>query len=264
MSILASGLIWTEGGSAEATIGRTRVLASAKLSPERLPRFHSIPATLHMGFRSLPVEGVTPELTRIELKVHRQVTLQARGLPSCSFAELQADRASACAKSLVGHGSVTSVVTLPGGGSVVVNGRLRAFYALSEGRTRILAQVTAQEPVHLSYVIPFTIRRADGVSFGTDIFVPPERMRSIVHGRISMFRMSLHRLFRREGRRESFVSARCYTPRGFSRRTFSLLEVRLGLDPLSVPGSPCLSSLCALAGEATFKASSSSTCTVAQ
>jgi hypothetical protein len=130
---------------------------------------------------------------------------------------------------------------------VKVTGRLLAFYALGGGRPRILAQVTTGEPLPLVYVIPFTMKSADG-SYRTTVFVPRRRMRAIrgicipdhpncfapspyalegVYGHISEMTMSLHRVVRSRRRRISFVKGSCPLLPDFSVGEFPLLRVSL-------------------------------------
>jgi hypothetical protein len=226
--------------------------AWAAIAPVKLPRTQPAPVTLSVGFKSSPVEGSIPELGSIGLELSRHITIDTAGLPSCPLAKLYATSVSAqesCAKSLVGHGSVTSEIldlTRSGPPRVTVTGRLLAFYAMEGKRRLILAQVETGEPLPLVYVIPFTIGKATG-SFGTDLSVSTEQMARIqgecptgnpycsysphklvgVYGHISSFEMSLHRVFRGEGGKASFLGAVCPAPPGFSQGSFSWLNVRL-------------------------------------
>ena len=113
---------------------------------------------------------------------------------------------------------------LPGQAVATIKGHLLAFYDLRSGTPRILAQVTSESALPLTYVIPFKISKTRGV-FGTDLVAP--KMREIegicrrskyyscfeqpyafkgIYGRISKFEMSLFRKFINAGKTESFVS----------------------------------------------------------
>jgi hypothetical protein len=210
--------------------GELAMSASGEITPIKLPRSKVAPASLRLGFTSEALNSpAVPELTRIVLEISRHLNLQTAGLPSCPLADLYSTNTSArqtCAGSYVGHGSVTSEVTLPDQAPATINGHLVAFYAFAQGQPRILAQVTSGDPLPLTYVIPFQIAKAQG-AFGTSLVVP--QMRHIagicapghpncfaqpytlkgVYGHISNFEMSLHRIFAPAGKRSSFVSARC-------------------------------------------------------
>jgi hypothetical protein len=208
--------------------------ASAELRPEAQPRTKRLPATLRLGFTSAATEtSATPELAKIAIEVSRRVSFQWAGLPSCPLATLRSgygNALQACAGSLVGHGRVVSEVTLPGREPAVITGHLLAFYALAQGKPRILAQVTSGEPLPLSYVIPFAIEKLPSGSFGTKLLAPnmphlqgicapkhphcfdfPYTLQG-VYGHISELQMSLHRVFSLSGERRSFVKSLCPAP----------------------------------------------------
>jgi hypothetical protein len=270
LAIIAFGLSWAGAGAGQIVKGGwpPPQIVEAELTPIKLPRSQPASATLLMHFTSSSVE--TPELERIDLEISRFVSFQASGLPSCSLAKLYSSSVNArdaCAQSLVGHGSVTSAIAVPGQAPVVVSGHLLAFYALAQGEPRILAQVTTGEPLPLVYVIPFTMTRA-ARPFGTDLLVTRRRMRAIagkcapghpncfapspytlvgVYSHISSFSMSLHRLYQRRDKRESFVSAECPVPRSSSGLGFPLLRVRLKYDVLPGNGEGVAARSCTVA-----------------
>jgi hypothetical protein len=243
----AGGSTATSAG-AIAPVPEPGMTASGKLLPAKLPRSGMAPATLRVGFTSYPInEAAVPDLSSIEIGLSRRVTLETAGLPSCSLSKLRSayvNARQACSRSFVGHGSVTSEVTLPGQAPVVITGHLLAFYALAEGRPRVLAQVTSGEPLALTYVIPFEIAAAEA-PFGASLVVRQmSHLQGIcavghpncfedpyglegVYGHISSFKMSLHRIFSGAGSRRSFVNAGCPVPGRRSVGNFPLVRVDL-------------------------------------
>lgn len=167
-----------------------------------------------------------------------------------------------CPESLVGHGSVTSEIR-NAGTPVNVTGHLLAFYSLEGHRRLILARVETGEPLPLIYVIPFTIRKARG-GFGTDLSVSTQAMARLqglcassnpycfysphklvgAYGRISSFEMSLHRTFRGDGGRASFVNAVCPAPRGFRQVNLRLMDVHLNFLSGPPPSSTAVVRRC--------------------
>jgi len=244
--LLAAAFIWpvpTVGNMSQS--GELAMSASGEITPIELPRSKAAPASLQLGFTSEALNSsATPELSRIVLEIGRNVELHTAGLPSCSFAELYSSSASPghnCAKSLVGHGVVNSEITLPGKPPAKVRGNLLAFHVFREGERRILARVRTEAPLPLIYVIPFKITGGHG-AFGTNLVV--NRMRILqgicfhpncfspytlkgVYGQISMFELSLHRLFAHAGERNSFVSARCPATGRKPESTFPVTTVNL-------------------------------------
>ncbi len=230
--LLASQLLHVEQPATadKTSSGEVALGISGEIFPSKLPRSRPAPVSLRIGFTSEePGTHTAPELTRIALEFARNVTLQAAGLPRCSPAKLYSTAASArqsCAGSLVGRGSVVSEVTLSGQATATIDGHLLAFYGFAEGHPRILAQVTGEGALPLTYVIPFQIEKAHG-AFRTSLVV--RKMRRIlgrcagyrpncfsqpytlkgVYGHISRFELTLKRRFTRAGGRESFVNADC-------------------------------------------------------
>ena len=204
------------------------------------------PVALRFGFTSqAPTTSTTPELTSIGIEVSRDLAFQTAGLPSCPISELYyAGAEKACAGSLVRSGVVVSEVTLPGEAPVTIEGHLLAFYDLGEGEPRILAQVTSEGVLPLTYVIPFTIRPSTG-EFGTTLSV--EQMRFIagicaagrsncfsqtytykgIYGHISKFELTLHGQFVHRDKKVSLVSAECPVKGGSSSGFFPLVKVNL-------------------------------------
>jgi hypothetical protein len=227
----------------------TVVSASAKTIPAELPHPRAIPIRLQAGFTSEALSSpTTPELAQIVLEISRGIKFQTAGLPSCPLTDLYSTTVSArqtCAGSLVGHGTVSSEVTLPGQAPAMIKGDLSAFYAFAEGKPRILAQVTSGAPLALIYVIPFQIAKAPHRAFGTSLVV--RKMRNIqgecrfsrpncfaqpyslkgVYGHISKLELSLHRSFIHAGARKSFLSAQCPASRNRQGAAFPLLQVNL-------------------------------------
>lgn len=222
------------------------VAAFGRLTPRALPSSKPAPVTLKMGFEVSGGAKPTPELGRLELDISRMVGFHTRGLTNCPVAALYSrdvDPRESCAGSRVGSGEVTSEITPPGGRApVIVQGHLSAFYNSANGRRQILAQVVTGEPLPLVYVIPLTFGRAERPFARRSLSVSRARMRSIqgicaypdcsdgytlvgAYSRISRFEMTLRRVFRRTGRRHSFVVADCPGRAGASPVDFPLLGV---------------------------------------
>jgi hypothetical protein len=227
--------------------GEVVIGVSGETVPGKLPRLRMAPATLRVGFTSETLSTpATPELTAIRLEVSRNIAFQTAGLPSCPIAKLyeSSDAGQVCSGSLVGHGTVISEVTLPGQAPATIEGRLSAFYDFGEGQPRILAQVTSSGALPLTYVIPFTIHKTQGV-YGTTLSV--EQMRFIagecalghpncfsqtytykgIYGHISKLELTLGRRFVHASKTTSVVSADCPARNGSSSVSFPLVKVDL-------------------------------------
>jgi hypothetical protein len=197
------------------------------ISPSRLPRAELAPISVTMGGKVMTTDRtVPPKLETITLQINRQGHLESKGLPTCTLAKLNslaaAQAKKVCEGALVGHGNVTSRVSLPGQGAFASNATLQAFNGRLNGRPAVLAQVASGAPLPLSYVIPFEVRHQSG-TFGTALVatLPPIASE---YGYISAFSLSLGRRYEVHGQKRSFASASCPVPEGFTRAPFAFAK----------------------------------------
>lgn len=200
-------------------------LFHGNMSPSRLPRTEPAPVSVQMGGKIKTTDRATPpKLVRIVLEINRNGRIQTKGLGSCSLGKLNsvtADTArKVCGDALVGHGNVTSRVSLPGQGAFASNGELLAFNGRYKGHTAVLAQVESGPPLPLTYVIPFEVKKGKG-SFGNELVGTLPDIAS-EYGYISAFDLSLGRTYRSHGKRMSYASASCPAPQGFTLASFPL------------------------------------------
>jgi hypothetical protein len=195
------------------------------ISPSRLPRTEAAPINVRMGGKIKTTDKATPpKLTEIILEINANGKIQTKGLGSCSLSKLNSIPASAaeksCADAMIGHGQVTSRVSLPGQGAFASNGSLLAFNGKYKGKPAVFAQVETRSTLPLTYVIPFEVRKKSG-TFATQLVgVLPEIASE--YGYISSFDLSLGRTYRSGGKKLSYASAACPAPKGFTLATFPL------------------------------------------
>ena len=207
----------------QAQQGDLRGSFNGGISPSKLPRTETAPVTVTMGGKIATTDrSVPPKLERIVLAINSHGRLETRGLPTCSLAKLNslpaAQAKKACGGALVGHGNVTSRVSLPGQGAFASNAELLAFNGRLHGHQAVLAQVSSGAPLPLTYVIAFEVKKARG-TFGTSLqaTLPPIASE---YGYISAFSLALSRRYESHGQKRSFASASCPAPAGFTRVPF--------------------------------------------
>jgi hypothetical protein len=167
-------------------------------------------------------KSTPPKLERIVLAINANGKIQTKGLPTCSLSKLEsvssATAKRVCGEAQIGHGNVTSRVSLPGQGAFASNGGLLAFNGMVHGRPAILAQVASGAPLPLTYVIVFEVKKATG-TFGTELIgtLPPIASE---YGYIAAFDLSLGRTYTYKGEKLSYASASCPAPKGFPGATF--------------------------------------------
>lgn len=216
-----------------------RVAFSGKLTPRALPRTGTAPVRVAVGARIVPVEGEPPpQLRRIEIEINRHGRLDRRGLPTCSYGELQptttADALRACGDALVGRGHFSSKVLLPEIAPFPSSAELDAFNGTYRGRPAILAHIYGTTPGPISYTIPFTISSSHG-EYGLKLSAPMPDFGS-EWGYVTGLSLNLGRSFRSGGERRSYLAAGCPAPKGVSIGTFKFARVSFGF------GAPTVSS----------------------
>jgi hypothetical protein len=207
--------------------GDVTVSFHGDISPQKLPRTGRAPIAVQMGAKIKGTDPANPPvLERIVLEINSHGVLQSKGLARCSLSKLNSVNSTqakkACGDALVGHGNVTSRVTLPGQGAFASNGPLLAFNGVHKGHPAIFAQVATGAPLPLTYVIVFDLTKTKG-TFGTrlDATLPPIASE---YGYISAFDMSLQRRYTSGGKKLSYASSGCPAPKGLDIASFSLAK----------------------------------------
>jgi hypothetical protein len=208
--------------------GPITVTFNGTISPRSLPRTGTAPVGVQMGGKIKTEEPSNPPiLDRIILDINRNGVLKPDGLPRCQLSKLKsissAGAKRACGDALVGKGSVTSRVSLPGQGAFASIGQLLAFNGRRHGRPAIFAQVASGAPLPLTYVIVFEVKKGKG-TFGTSLVgtLPPI---ASSYGYITAFNLSLRRTYHTHGKRQSYASAGCPAPKGFGSVNFQMARV---------------------------------------
>jgi hypothetical protein len=221
-ALLAVGLSAPASGEL-AQVGNLQVAFNGGIAPLKLPRSEAVPVTVRTeGKVKTTDRSVPPKLERIVLAINSNGKIQTKGLATCSLAKLESlNSASAkkvCGEAEIGHGNVTSRVSLPGQGAFASNGNLLAFNGVVGGKPAILAQVASGAPLPLTYVIVFEVNKTSG-TYGTELVgtLPPIASE---YGYISAFNLSLGRTYTYKGEKLSYASASCPAPSGFPGATF--------------------------------------------
>jgi hypothetical protein len=234
LAVVASALLFAEPSAADRIVdGPLIVNWRPEVAPQRRPQITPVPSTFRLAFESKSRDTAeTPQLSGFAIEILKPLVIDPTGLRPCPRGAIFAPDIpeTACDRSLVGHGSITSEISVgPEQPPSLVRGVFRAFYSdkaffPGEGdHPGIVAVVRARVPAPTMFVIPFTLEKARGAAAGTRLFTTtghiPQRWL-----RISAFNISLHRVFVDEkGRRRSFVSATCPSPPGFAESLFPFL-----------------------------------------
>jgi hypothetical protein len=223
---LCAAVLATSAGGELVQQGNLRLAFNGRIAPKKLPRRVPAPVRVEMsGAISTADGGQPPQLRRISIAFNRFGTVTTAGLPRCDAAELEqttsAGAMAACRGALVGHGGFRAYVNFPGHRPVAVVGEALAFNATERGRRAILLHIYGARPVQVTFVVPFAIHHVDKGQFGT-VFTARIPKIAAHSGYVTDLSMTLGRRYRADGRRRSFLSARCAVPVGIPGAVFAL------------------------------------------
>lgn len=211
--------------------GNIQIAFSGGILPAKLPRSTPAPVAVQMGAKiSTTDKTVPPELKEISLAINSHGVLETKGLAVCPLHKLKSISSKgarrACGAALVGHGNVTSRVTLPGQGTFATNGPLFAFNGRYKGHPAVFGQVATGAPLPLTYVIVFQIEKAKA-PYGS-AFVAQMPSIASHYGYISSISLNLKRTYTDHGQRRSYLSADCPAPKGFTLASFAFAKASFG------------------------------------
>jgi hypothetical protein len=237
-AIAASLLFLTLASAALAKVyiqkDNVRVAFSGRIAPHELPRVGAAPVVVSVSAGITTTDRTPPpQLRRIKLEINRVGHLDARGLPTCPFRQIQPASTTAaitaCSSALVGHGTFRAKVALPEQSPFPSNGRILAFNGRMHGRSVILAHIYGTLPLPTSFTLPFEIEHRRTGTYGLTLIAHLPHVAAewgFVHG----VSLTLGRNFHYHGRRHSYISAGCPAPPGFPGATFPLTRMAFDFD----------------------------------
>jgi hypothetical protein len=193
------------------------------INPAALPRAQRAPITVSVAGRVKTLSGERPPALReIEIELNRGGELNSDGLPVCHYGQLvavaQSRAMEECGDALVGDGAYLGKSAFPEQATFPARGHILAFNGVYRGREVILAHVYSTNPVPITRIIVFYIKRRGG-TYGTVIKgALPDAVNH--YGYVEEIALRLHRNYTYRGRRRSYLSAACDAPSGFTVATF--------------------------------------------
>ncbi len=193
------------------------------IDPNALPRTKLAPIAVSVAGTVKTLSGQRPPALRmIRIELNKGGVLDSRGLPDCHYRDLVAaspeQALEACGQGLVGEGAYRARTAFPEQETFPTQGHILAFNATYEGHSAILAHVYGGEPVPITRIIVFRIRRAHG-TFGT--ILTGHLPDSLNHyGYVVGIYLKLFRRYVFHGQRRSYISASCSAPAGFGIASF--------------------------------------------
>jgi hypothetical protein len=208
--------------------GKLFISFNGGFAPRVLPRDRDVPVTVNLDVSVKTSDGSRPpQLRAIKLLVNRYGRLTTEGLPVCRAGLLESTDSqlalSRCRGAQVGHGKFAANLEFPSRASFPVKGRMLAFNGRAKGKPVILLHIHGSSPVEATVVLTFVIRHPPTGKFGTVLTTKIPLIASDL-GYVTDVSLVFGRIYRFQGERHSFLSARCAAPAGFPGALFSFTK----------------------------------------
>lgn len=219
-------------GAEKATVVRSGQLVmklNGGVAPKRLPRAKLAPVTLSASANLSTADGSHPPAARkVTIDFDRHGTINAEGLPVCRPGLLQsrdtgaAERA--CRKAIVGKGSTAVEVKFPEQPAFTSAGPLVLFNGGVQGRvTTMYIHAYVDVPAPTAIVTRVEIRKIHKGRYGTRAIATIPKIAGGA-GSVTRFGLHIHRIFRRQGKRQSYLLARCANGRFYAHAKVDFLN----------------------------------------
>jgi hypothetical protein len=159
-----------------------------------------------------------PRVNRLKLELGWRGELLTRGLPVCPQVRLKGvptrEALDVCGPSLVGRGRLRAKIFLPDQTPFNIQAYLLAFNGRTKvGRRAVLVHAYTKDPP-ISFVTPFVVHRQAG-AFHT-VLVTTLRRSVGTWPHVSSFKVDVARSFIHDGKRRSYLNAKCPLPGDFT------------------------------------------------
>jgi hypothetical protein len=197
-----------------AEFGKTVVSATAEMRPRALPAHGGAPVRISTTTRIGTKDGSMPSpLKTLAFELDEHGFIQTKGLPTCTLAKLEnttpQQARSRCAKALVGTGTGTALVQLPGMAQTKMTSPLSFFNGPpSGGRPTIVAHAYETLPKPETLLVPIVVERIHDGRYGFRANVElPEIAEG--HGAAILAQATLGVTYEHGGKEVGYLNARC-------------------------------------------------------
>jgi len=213
-ALAAVGLLLAASAHGELVrFGNLVLTADGAFAPRTLPRREFAPIEFKGRANLRAVDGGVPvALRRLQIDFDRDGRLSTAGLPECDPALLVGrtplEARSTCRGSIVGEGRAAAMIARPGEPAFTAETELTVFNGLPRGGhpTAIIhGQLFTPQPETFAIVIPIE-KRPGEYRYRATLDVPPI---AGGFGSLTHIDATIGRRYRFDGRRRSYVSARC-------------------------------------------------------
>jgi hypothetical protein len=213
------GLSGGPAGAERLQDGNLIVSLNGGISPNKLPRDHSVPVAVYLEGGVHTADGsALPRVDRLKLELAWRGELMTQGLAVCPRERLRGTASGqaieVCGGALVGRGKLAAKIFVPGQEPFGVRANLLAFNGRTKvGRRAVLVHAYTSDPP-ISFVIPFVVHRGSG-AFHT-VLVTTIRRSVGTWPHVASFRVDVGRSFLWRGKKRSYLNASCPLPPHFT------------------------------------------------
>jgi hypothetical protein len=243
VALAAVGLTVGPAEAEQSGRGGLVVRFDARFTPKALPRQRLAPVEISLsGGVTAAANKAPPRLRRIELAFATGASLDVAGLPTCPRGRLRnathRQALARCGAALVGRGSILAEVPLAPERPLPALAGVLAFNGRQGGHPAVWVHAYSASPP-VSFVLPFTVRRPRGGAYGLSLEAPVASALGR-WPRLRSFRIELGRRYLSQGRRHSYLRARCPLPPRFHSLSVPLARATYHFAPAPTIGTPIL------------------------
>lgn len=204
------------GNRQEHCVGVLCVGDNGGISPTKLPKHGSAPATAHIiGDISTRDGSHPPALQELEADIDHTVTVDAVGLPTCSENQLEATSSATakkvCGDALIGSGSTEVEVAFPEQAPFRSTGPLLLFNnGVHGGTTSVLLHAYVNVPAPTAVIVRAKVTRIHRGRYGLHLEAHIPKIAGGA-GSATAFNLEIGRRYTYKGRKKSFLTASCPT-----------------------------------------------------
>lgn len=194
--------------------GNLFLVDNGGISPSALPRHESVPITARLEGEIGTVDGTHPPAVQtITVDVDRTIQVNAKGLPSCKYSDIQSRETSlakkACGEAIIGSGVGEVEVAFPEQAPFSAQGPIVLFNGgVHGGTTTVFVHAYVAVPAPTAIVTTAKLTKIHRGRYGLEIAARIPRIAG-GSGSVTKFALKVGREFTYKGRRHSLITGRC-------------------------------------------------------
>jgi hypothetical protein len=217
--VIATGLVLALAAVAPAArqvvhAGNLFLADNGGIFPSVLPKHGSAPVRARLEGEIGTLDGThPPAIETIALDIDKTIGVDARGLPTCRYGQIQSRETSlakrVCQGAIIGSGEAEVEVAFPEQAPFSAKGPVLLFNGgVHGGTTLVLVHAYVAVPAPTAIVTTAVLTRIDRGRFGLHIDAHIPRIAGGA-GSVTRFRLDVGRKFVRAGQTVSFLTASC-------------------------------------------------------